>query len=85
LGRFDRRTDVLVPLVFGLDSSASETEWTFGPFGILACYSGEERRADTRAPNYNRKFSMLAGLFRHKWTPESSRTRLLWLISWRSR
>lgn len=85
LDRFDTRTDVLVPLVFGLDSSASETEWTFGPFGIVACYSGKELRADTRAPNYRRKFSMLAGLFRHKWTPESSRTRLLWLISWRSR
>lgn len=84
LSDFRGGSDVNVPFLFDYESNTSSTDWDAGPFGLIASYDGDYHRSETRAPNYDRRFSILAGLFRKRWTPRSSRTWVLWFINWRS-
>jgi membrane-associated protease RseP (regulator of RpoE activity) len=77
---YSRRTDVRVPLVFGVDSSSRSTRWRFGPFGSVMAYRNEYVESETRESETEGAFSMALGLIRYSWSPDGNSTRLLWLI-----
>jgi len=84
LAQFSSSTNIKIPLVFVSNNSADRTEWDLLPGGLLMGYSGEYRRSSTRDTNYWRVFSTAVGLYRREWSPNGSRTRLLWFIRWGS-
>lgn len=81
LSDYKRRTDLSVPFVFGVRSSKVNTRWGVGPAGLVMSYRNRYVESDTREAKTSGSFSMALGLFKYSWSPGSSRTRLLWLIS----
>ncbi|MFH1998826.1 MAG: PDZ domain-containing protein [Planctomycetota bacterium] len=84
LDDYDNDVRIYFPFVFDFDGDVQETEWEFGPLGMIIDYDGCYLRSHSRNANYRRSLSCILGLYRHDWSPRSSRTRLLWFIDFDS-
>ena len=74
-------TEIKIPLVFGLENEARRTNWSLGPFSMVASYENRYEISQDRTDKTRGSYSMLLGLFQYSWRPGESRTRLLWFIS----
>lgn len=81
---YSSRGSFYFPLVMNWESDAQDTRWSFGPLGLLAGYRGYYLGSPDRAPRHDSTFSMLLGLLRVEDEGDTTRTRLLWFISWSS-
>lgn len=81
---YDGDVRIYFPFLFDMDHDVKETEWEFGPLGLVIDYEGYYRKRYSREVNYRRSLSCLIGLYKYEWTPSSSRTRLLWFIDFDS-
>lgn len=81
LGHFTGRRKVYVPFVVSTEVDARSTEWSFGPWGLIANYDNDYNPTDAREPETSGRFSSLVGLIKCRWSPSGTRWRLLWFIS----
>lgn len=81
LDDYSGETNVWVPFVFGLQSSAYHDRWSIGPFGLLLSNRNHYLpNTSTRAVQTRNVFSALLGLFHVESRPDETEVRLLWII-----
>ncbi|MFO0981204.1 MAG: PDZ domain-containing protein [Planctomycetota bacterium] len=79
---FGGSTRVDIPIVFDLDSSARETDWSL--LLILLDYDGHYQRSPDRDTRSSWDFSLLFGLFGLERSPSRFELTLLWFIKFSS-